>query len=111
MPDAVTRVDIDAASVDAAACPVYLLGCVRPKEVAARPSQSRQLPSKSCLLGSICDCKYHRPTMMAIQISGGAAPFTGLWRAKAPETYEDVAHMKSRFIQFNALTPIDKPLQ
>jgi len=39
------------------------------------------------------------------------APLTGLWDAKAPVTYEDVAHMKSRIIQFNALTAIDKPLR
>ena len=39
------------------------------------------------------------------------APLTGLWDAKAPVTYEGVAHMKSRIMQFNALTAIDKPLR
>lgn len=39
------------------------------------------------------------------------APLTGLWDAKAPVTYEGVAHMKSRIMQLNALTAIDKPLR
>ena len=39
------------------------------------------------------------------------APLTGLWEAKAPVTSEDVAHMKSRIIQFDALTAITNPLR
>ena len=91
-----------------------------PTEFASRPARAPTIPAvtfKKLFAGQYLRLQVSQahhdgnPDFRWTRGVAMTAPLTGLWEAKAPVTSEDVAHMKSRIIQFDALTAITNPLR
>ena len=91
-----------------------------PVDFAARPSRSPTVPAvtfKKLFAGQYLRLQVsqaHHDGNPDFKWSRGAAmtaPLEGLWDAVLPVSNEDVRHMQSRIIQFEARVPIQGPLQ
>ena len=91
-----------------------------PTEYASRPPKSPTVPAttfEKLLAGQLMETQASQsfndgnPWVAWKHGAALTAPLEGLWNVEGPVSKEDVKHMQSRVMQFDALVPVQGPLR